>query len=123
MSLVVNIVSPGATQKIRRIDDAIESGDPITTPPRWILLQNKWLAARYGLDAAIVIDEHGGRQILRDAIPALLEDLLPVATSLGCRDELAGVTELAAQVGDVALRDRGVAIETGVPYVVEDLLA
>jgi glutamate---cysteine ligase / carboxylate-amine ligase len=79
---------------VRRIDDAIESGDPMTTPPRWILRLNKWRAARYGLDAAIVIDEHGSRQILRDAIPALLEDLQPVATSLGCRDELAGVARI-----------------------------
>lgn len=79
---------------VRHIDDAIESRAPVVTPPRWILRENKWLAARYGLDAAIVTDEHGSRQSIRDALPALLEDLRPLATILGCPEELAGVARI-----------------------------
>lgn len=76
---------------VRRIDDAIEAGDPLPTPPRWILRENKWLAARFGLDAAIVVDERGRRKVLREAIPGLLDDLAETAATLGCTQELESV--------------------------------
>ena len=79
---------------VRYVDDAIGSGARVVTPPRWILRQNKWLAARYGLDAVILTDEHGGRHAVRDIVPALLEDLQPVAATLGCSEDLARVARV-----------------------------
>jgi carboxylate-amine ligase len=79
---------------VRYLDDALTSGARAATPPRWILRQNKWLAARYGLDAMIVTDEHGSRQSVRETIPALIDDLQPVAATLGCEDDLARVARV-----------------------------
>jgi carboxylate-amine ligase len=79
---------------VRYLDDALASGARAATPPRWILRQNKWLAARYGLDAMIVTDEHGSRQSVRETIPALIDDLQPVAATLGCEDDLARVARV-----------------------------
>jgi carboxylate-amine ligase len=95
----VGAVAALAQSLVRHLDDELEAGADVTTPPRWILRQNKWLAARYGLDAMIIVDEEGGRQSIRDMIPSLLEDLLPVARMLGCEDDLmrvARVLELGA---------------------------
>jgi carboxylate-amine ligase len=90
----VTAVAALAQCLVRYIDDALRSGARATTPPRWILRQNKWLAARYGLDAMIVTDEHGSRRSVRETIPALIEDLQPVAAILGCEDDLARVARV-----------------------------
>lgn len=94
---------------VRRIDDAIEAGEPLPTPPRWLLRENKWLAARFGLDAEIVIDEHGNRRRLRDGVALLLEDLAETAATLGCVDELAAVQNI---VGHGASYERQRALVT-----------
>ncbi len=90
----VTAVAALAQCLVRRIDDAIESGEPLKTPPRWILRENKWLAARFGLDAEIVVSESGERKALREAIPALVEDLAETAAELGCSDELASINDI-----------------------------
>lgn len=90
----VTAVAALAQCLVRYIDDALRSGARAATPPRWILRQNKWLAARYGLDAMIVTDERGGRRSVRETILALIEDLQPVAASLGCEDDLARVARV-----------------------------
>jgi carboxylate-amine ligase len=42
----------------------------------------------------IVTDEHGSRQSVRETIPALIDDLQPVAATLGCEDDLARVARV-----------------------------
>ena len=54
----------------------------------WVLRENKWRAARYGLDAEIVVDEKGTVRPVRQAILDLVEDLTPTAKRLGCEAEL-----------------------------------
>ena len=41
----------------------------------WVMRENKWRAARYGLDADIVVDEKGTVRPVRQAILDLVEDL------------------------------------------------
>ena len=70
-----------------RVVRRLEAGDPPETLPSWIVRENKWRAARYGLDAMVV---GPGRVIpARDALGSLLAELAPVAADLGCADELA----------------------------------
>ena len=108
---------------VRRIDDAIESGTPLATPPRWLLRENKWLAARFGLDAEIVVHENGTRKALREAIPALLDDLAETAAELGCSAELASVRGILAG-GASYERQRRTVGEGGTLYdVVRQLVA
>ena len=54
----------------------------------WIVRENKWRAARHGVDAQIIVDDEGHLVPLRDAIADLVARLEPVAARLGCEAEL-----------------------------------
>ena len=45
-------------------------------PERWILEENKWRAARYGIQGQIIIDEKGNMNGLRNEIEHLYQELL-----------------------------------------------
>ena len=66
---------------------------PRYTP--WLMRENKWRAARHGMDADIVVDEGGGLQPVREALLALVDELEPVAKRLDCVEELNGVRHMA----------------------------
>lgn len=69
----------------RRLD---ERHADVVLPP-WLTRENKWRAARYGLDAQIIGPSKAQPVVgVRDAIIRLLEVLDPVAADLGCSAEL-----------------------------------
>ena len=61
----------------------------------WIARENKWRAARHGMDADIIVDDEGGLVPLRDAVGDLVTRLAPVAGRLGCEAELGDVLAMA----------------------------
>ncbi|GMA91816.1 putative glutamate--cysteine ligase 2 [Homoserinibacter gongjuensis] len=61
---------------------------PILQP--WYHRENKWRAARYGLDAELIVDPTGLERPVRAHLEETLDDLLPIAAELGCRAELEG---------------------------------
>ncbi|HSG78594.1 MAG TPA: glutamate--cysteine ligase [Acidimicrobiia bacterium] len=71
----------------RRYDE----GAPLPRLSPWIIRENKWRAARYGLEADLVIDDDGGLEPLLAGVRDLLRDLRPIATDLGCAEELASI--------------------------------
>lgn len=72
------------------MDREVDHGYTLPTPRSWVSRENNWRAARYGLEAEIIVDERGTPRPLRDAIVDLVDDLMPVARRLACADELAG---------------------------------
>src|SRR5207244_7688537 len=76
-----------------------ERGGEIPSYHRILTSENKWLAARYGLEAP-VMDLATGR---RNRVPVsqlvrrTLRDLEPHARELGCERELAGVREILSR--------------------------
>ena len=60
--------------------------------PPWHVQENKWRAARYGLDAIIIRDADNTEVHVVDDINELLGRLEPTARTLGCTRELAGIT-------------------------------
>jgi glutamate---cysteine ligase / carboxylate-amine ligase len=108
---------------VEQFDTQLDRGYTLPTPPSWILRENKWRAARYGLDADIVVDEKGTVRPVRQAILDLVEDLTPTAKRLGCEAELADVERVLA-VGASYQRQRAVAASTGgdLTAVVDSLL-
>ena len=70
------------------MDSLLDRGYTLPCPKRWIVGQNKWRAARHGLDAEIIVDDGGGLAPLRQTIADLVEELTPVARRLGCEKEL-----------------------------------
>ncbi|MFT2815982.1 glutamate--cysteine ligase [Leifsonia sp. A12D58] len=66
----------------------IDEGEEIPTMQPWFVRENKWRAARYGLDAEIILDAAGNERLVTDDVRELIDILSPTATRLGCLTEL-----------------------------------
>ncbi|KJE24180.1 carboxylate-amine ligase, YbdK family [Frankia torreyi] len=106
--LEVGAVAALAQCLVDRMNTQIDRGYRLPTPQRWLVQENKWRAARYGLDAQILIDGRGGVRSVRDDLVDLVEDLLPVAHRLGCAQQLADVLVIL-ETGASYTRQRAVA--------------
>ena len=108
---------------VERFDREIEAGAQLTMPDGWILRENKWRAARFGLDAAIIAND--GRTVVpvKQALLRLVGELMPIANTLGCADELRGIDRILT-VGASYQRQRAVAEASGgdLTKVVDSLL-
>lgn len=71
----------------------------------WLAPENKWQAARYGLEGQIIIEEGNQRALLREQVASLLDTLKPVARSLQCEKELSDV-ETILRNGPSSVRQR-----------------
>ncbi|MHA7221005.1 glutamate--cysteine ligase [Arthrobacter sp. RHLT1-20] len=90
----------------------LDNGGTIPTMPPWHVQENKWRAARYGLDAIIILDAEGNEQLVTDHIRETVARLEPVAVKLGCTAELADVLKIIER-GAGYQRQRRVAAEHG----------
>jgi carboxylate-amine ligase len=90
---------------VQWFDEADDRGEALPMPKEWILRQNKWRAARHGIEADLIVDEDGRCQSLRDGVGELLHELAPVADRLGCSEELADVATIL-EVGPSCTRQR-----------------
>ncbi|HEU5008119.1 MAG TPA: glutamate--cysteine ligase [Jatrophihabitantaceae bacterium] len=107
---------------VERFDRQLDDGYTLPDPRPWLVRENKWRAARYGLDAEIVVDNSGTVQPVTSAINDLVEDLLPVARRLDCAAELEAVPRLIER-GASYQRQRAAAAAHGGDLVpVVDLL-
>ena len=77
-----------AQSLVEWLDTLIDRGYTLPVPREWVIRVNKWRAARYGIEAEIIGDDQGSRVPLDRSIRELVEELSPVATRLGCLDEL-----------------------------------
>ncbi len=93
-------------------DARLDRGETLPSMPPWHVQENKWRAARYGLDAEIILDADGNERLVTDDLNDLLERLTPVAARLGCAAELASVAEIP-RLGASYQRQRRVARENG----------
>jgi YbdK family carboxylate-amine ligase len=109
---------------VEQFDTQLDRGYTLPVTASWVLQENKWRAARYGLDADIVVDEKGTVRPVRQAITDLVEELVPTARRLGCEAELADVERILA-VGASYQRQRAVAAahDGDLTAVVDSLLA
>ncbi|GFM20746.1 MULTISPECIES: glutamate--cysteine ligase [Mycobacteriaceae] len=92
------------------LDRRLEAGETLPVMPPWHVQENKWRAARYGLDAIIIQDADSNEKLVTEDLDALLERLSPVAQSLSCSDELARVADIY-RAGASYQRQRRVAEE------------
>jgi carboxylate-amine ligase len=105
----IGVVAAFAQSLVETFDRTLDAGGSLHEPKLWLVRENKWRAARYGLDAEIIVDNKGQQvRSLRDAVLELASDLEPVARELGCADELGKVEELL-RVGASYQRQRAVA--------------
>ena len=90
--------------------------------PVTLVAENKWRAARYGLETDLVDLEHDTERPARDAVRALAELAAPAAQRLGCAAELAELDGLLER-GTGADEQRRVHEETGTLLAVAQWLA
>ena len=79
---------------VQLLDNQLDRGYTLPSPPAWVVRDNKWRATRYGLDAIVITDDSGSTAPLRDELYELTRELQPVADRLGCGPELGVVTEV-----------------------------
>jgi glutamate---cysteine ligase / carboxylate-amine ligase len=91
--------------------DRLDRGETLPTMPPWHVQENKWRAARYGLDAWIILDADSNERLLLEDLDDLLDRLQPVAERLRCVDDLALVREIPAR-GASYQRQRRIAADT-----------
>ena len=94
------------------LDTRLAAGEALPTMPPWQVQENKWRAARYGLDAIVIVDDHNHERLVTDDLADLLERLTPVARRLSCEDELRTVADIPTR-GASYQRQRAVAHESG----------
>jgi glutamate---cysteine ligase / carboxylate-amine ligase len=80
-----------AQSLVVHLDERLDAGERLPVAREWVIRQNKWLAARHGLDAQLIVDDHGRSAPARDMIADLVATLMPTARALCCADELADV--------------------------------
>jgi glutamate---cysteine ligase / carboxylate-amine ligase len=88
----------------------------LPTPPReWTVRENRWLAARYGTDALLIVEDGAegppARRPVHELVSELVEQLGPTAARLGTSDQLADVLAIM-QAGSGTARQRRV-VERG----------
>lgn len=90
----------------------LDAGETLPTMPPWHVQENKWRAARYGLEAEVILDAAGRERLVTDDLDDLLERLAPLARELGCATELSSVVEIP-RAGASYQRQRKVATDSG----------
>ncbi len=92
------------------LDTRLSQGERLPTLPVWHVQENKWRAARYGLEAIVITDADNSERLVTDDLAGLLEHLAPTADRLGCPDQLSAVAEIPAG-GASYQRQRAVAAQ------------
>jgi carboxylate-amine ligase len=77
----------------------LDAGEDVPRMQPWFVRENKWRAARYGLDAEIILDAVGTECLVTDDVRRLIETLSPVAERLGCLPELLGLHRIIDEGG------------------------
>ena len=119
----VSMVAALSQCLVDTFDREIDKGYTLPKPKRWIVQENKWRAARYGLEASIIVGEDSVQPV-REALRELVQDMRPTAQRLGCADAL-DVVEQVLEGGASYSRQRAVAAASGgdLSAVVDSLLA
>jgi carboxylate-amine ligase len=74
----------------------LDAGREIPGMQPWFVRENKWRAARYGMDAIVICNRAGDERLVTEDLADLLATLEPVAADLGCWQELSGIGDIIA---------------------------
>jgi glutamate---cysteine ligase / carboxylate-amine ligase len=94
---------------VAQVLEAVGPHEPYNTH---LTMENKWRAARYGMDAEFYDAKEDKTVPARDLARGLVERLKPHAQDLGCENELEGILEIV-DGGTGSQRQREVYRESG----------
>jgi carboxylate-amine ligase len=106
-------------QCLVRVSAESDPGEPGSADAQEVVAENRFIAARDGMRAALIDPPAWGRQPVGDRLAQLLDACAPVARALGCVRELSSVPALAEAPG--AERQRAMAERVGIDGLVEAL--
>lgn len=89
-----------------------EAGEKLPSLQPWHIAENKWRAARYGMDSLIIVNRDTDERWVRDELRELVVQLAPLADELGCRAELEYINKIV-DLGAGYQRQRAVAGAAG----------
>lgn len=72
----------------------LDAGETLPTMPDWFHAENKWRAARYGMEAIIIENAAADERLVTECLADEIERLGPTAERLGCLPELRSITAL-----------------------------
>jgi carboxylate-amine ligase len=107
---------------VSALAERYDRGRQLPTQPVTLVGENKWRAARYGLDANLIWLERDEERAARAALAELLELAEPSARRLGCLTELREVERIAAR-GTGADEQRRIHADAGTLLAVAQWLA
>jgi carboxylate-amine ligase len=108
----IGMVGALSQSLVQLLDTQLDRGYKLPTRAAWVVKDNKWRATRYGLDAIVITDDTGATAPIRDELFELMAELAPVATRLGCAEEL-GVVSDVLEHGSSSERQRAVIADGG----------
>jgi glutamate---cysteine ligase / carboxylate-amine ligase len=73
---------------VTALSDRLDRGEALPTMQPWFIRENKWRAARYGMDAIVITNAAGDERLVTDEVRDLVARLDPIAERLGCQQEL-----------------------------------
>lgn len=82
---------------VEHFSRALDEGRELPSIQPWFVRENKWRAARYGLDARVIVDSHGTQLPVREHLRETMEQLADVAVELKCAREFAGLETILTQ--------------------------
>lgn len=75
----------------------LDEGRELLTLQPWYVRENKWRAARYGLEARVIVDREGTQVPVVEHLRDTIEELADIAVELKCARELAGIETTLTQ--------------------------
>jgi carboxylate-amine ligase len=75
----------------------LDEGRELPSIQPWFVRENKWRAARYGLDARIIVDSEGTQLPVRDHLRETMGRIGDIAAELKCAREFAGLETILTQ--------------------------
>jgi carboxylate-amine ligase len=119
----ITAVAALAQALVHHLDSRLDRGEPLPAAREWVVRENKWTAARYGLDARFIVDAEGRLEPIRDVISRLVDEVAPAAAELECDTELARVRRMLTNRPGYARQRRIVENGGGLSDVVAHLVA
>ncbi|MDJ1113631.1 glutamate--cysteine ligase [Microbacterium dauci] len=91
---------------VERFSRMLDAGEALPTIQPWFVRENKWRAARYGLEADVIVDRSGAQRQVSEHLAEMVDELAPIAAELHCAKEFAGVGTILAQGASYARQIR-----------------
>ena len=81
---------------VEHLSRELDAGRELPVLQPWFVRENKWRAARYGMEAIIIQNAAGDERLVTKDLLELLPVLAPIAEALGCAAELESLRDIVS---------------------------